>query len=304
LIERCFVRFRSAQEISLSAPLIYTTIGFQSPSRNSSRPEKKDRMAAKMNTLMKNRTQLMRVRVATLMLALMIAPAPALAQNYKPGFNIFSPQQDYEIGRQSAAAANRQLRTRADARVSRIGKRLAAHAPGTKFPYEFRVVEDNAINAFALPGGFVYINRGALQAARSEDEIAAVIAHEIAHVALRHGTNQASKAYLAQAGLGLVGGLLGGRGNSGLGQVMGAVGGFGLNTLFLKHSRTAEQQADSLGMQMLRKAGYDPRGMISFLQTIQRHSGGRSVEFLSSHPNPSNRIARLEKELASGSRRR
>ena len=198
-----------------------------------------------------------------------------------------------------AAAANRQLRTYSDARVSRIGKRLAAHAPGARYPYEFRVVGDNAINAFALPGGFVYINRGALQAARSEDEVAAVIAHEIAHVALRHGTNQASKAYLAQAGLGLVGGLLGGRGNSGLGQVMGAVGGFGLNTLFLKHSRTAEQQADSLGMQMLRKAGYDPRGMISFLQTIQRHSGARSVEFLSSHPNPSNRIARLEKQLAS-----
>ena len=255
-----------------------------------------------MNPLMKNRAQLISVRVATLMLALMATPIAALSQTYKPGFNIFSPQQDYEIGRRSAASANRQLRTYTDARVSRIGKRLAAYAPGVRYPYEFRVVDNNAINAFALPGGFVYINRGALQAARNENEIAAVIAHEIAHVALRHGTNQASKAYLARAGLGLVGGLLGGRGNSGLGQVMGAVGGFGLNTVLLKHSRTAEQQADSLGMRMLRQAGYDQRGMISFLQTIQRHSGGRSVEFLSSHPNPSNRIARLEREL--GSRRR
>jgi len=256
----------------------------------------------KMNALIKYRAQLMRSRVAPLMMALIITPIAALAQNYKPGFNIFSPQQDYEIGRQSAAAVNRQLRTYTDARVSRIGKRLAAQAPGTRYPYTFRVVDNNAINAFALPGGYVYVNRGALQAARNENEIAAVIAHEIAHVALRHGTNQASKAYLARTGLGLVGGLLGGRGNSGLGQMMGVVGGFGLNTLFLKHSRTAEQQADSLGMQMLRRAGYDPRGMISFLQSIQRHSGGRSVEFLSSHPNPSNRIARLEREL--GSRRR
>jgi len=255
-----------------------------------------------MNPLMKNRAQLIRVRAATLMLALMTTPIAALSQNYKPGFNIFSTRQDYEIGRQSAAAVNRQLRTYKDARVSRIGKRLAAHAPGTRYPYEFRVVNNNAINAFALPGGFVYINRGALQAAQTEDEVAAVIAHEIAHVALRHGTNQASKAYLAQTGLGLIGGLLGGRMNSGLGQVMGAVGGFGLNTVLLKHSRTAEQQADSLGMRMLRRAGYNPRGMISFLQTIQRHSSGRSVGFLSSHPNPSNRIARLEKEL--GSRRR
>jgi predicted Zn-dependent protease len=255
-----------------------------------------------MNTLMKNRAQWMSVRVATLMLALIVAPVAALAQNYKPGFNIFSTKQDYEIGRRSAAAANRQLRTYTDARVSRIGKRLAAHAPGARYPYQFRVVDNNAINAFALPGGFVYVNRGALQAARSENEIAAVIAHEIAHVALRHGTNQASKAYLAQTGLGLIGVALGGRANSGLGQVMGAVGGFGLNTVLLKHGRTAEKQADSLGMQMMRRAGYDPRGMISFLRTIQRHSGGRSVEFLSSHPNPSNRIARLEKEL--GSRRR
>ncbi|HKC84709.1 MAG TPA: M48 family metallopeptidase [Blastocatellia bacterium] len=241
------------------------------------------------------------MRAGTLMLALMVTPIAALSQNYKPGFNIFSTRQDYEIGRQSAAVVNRQLRTYKDARVSRIGKRLAAHAPGARYPYEFRVVDNNAINAFALPGGFVYINRGALQAARTEDEVAAVIAHEIAHVALRHGTNQASKAYLAQTGLGLIGGLLGGRMNSGLGQVMGAVGGFGLNTVLLKHSRTAEQQADSLGMRTLRRAGYNPRGMISFLQIIQRHSRGRSVGFLSSHPNPSNRIARLEKELGSRS---
>src|SRR5262249_40454773 len=98
-----------------------------------------------MNPLMKNRAQLICVRVATLALALMIAPIAALSQNYKPGFNIFSTRQDYEIGRQSAAAANRQLRTYTDARVSRIGKRLAAQAPGTRFPYEFRVVDNNAI---------------------------------------------------------------------------------------------------------------------------------------------------------------
>src|SRR5262249_41464742 len=159
-----------------------------------------------------------------------------------------------------------------------------------RFPYEFRVVNDRSLNAFALPGGFVYINRGALDAARSEDEIAAVIAHEMAHVSLRHGTNQVSKAYVAQAGLGLVGGLLGNRGGGGLGQVIGAVGGFGLNTLFLKYSRSAESQADSLGMQMLRRAGYNPRAMISVLQTIQRQSHGRSIEWLSNHPNPENRI--------------
>src|SRR5262245_43816260 len=109
-----------------------------------------------MYTMMKNRARPISVRVAALMMALMITPVAALSQNYKPGFNIFSTRQDYEIGRQSAAAANRQLRTYTDARVSRIGKRLAAHAPGARYPYEFRVVDNNTINAFALPGGFVY----------------------------------------------------------------------------------------------------------------------------------------------------
>src|SRR5262245_30478131 len=93
-----------------------------------------------MNQLTKNRTQLINVRDASLMLALMTTPIAALSQNYKPGFNIFSTRQDYEIGRQSAVVVNRQLRTYKDARVSRIGKRLAAHAPGTRYPYEFREI--------------------------------------------------------------------------------------------------------------------------------------------------------------------
>ncbi|MCI0337387.1 MAG: M48 family metallopeptidase [Acidobacteria bacterium] len=253
-----------------------------------------------MNKMMRTTTRQVRLRAALLTLAILIAPLSSLsvaAQNLKPGFNIFSPQQDYEIGRRSSLVANRQLRTSTDGRVTRIGRRLAGYAPGARFPYEFRVVNSSSINAFALPGGFIYINRGAIDAARSENEVAAVLAHEIAHVSLRHGTNQASKAYLAQAGLDLIGGLFGGRSQNGFGQAIGMIGGFGLNTLFLKHSRSAEQEADSLGMQIMRRAGYNPYGMISFLQTIQRHSGGRSVEFLSSHPNPENRIARLEREL-------
>ncbi len=255
-----------------------------------------------MKQLVKTTRQTARVRVALITAVLLLSPLSALAQ--KSGFNIFSPQQDYEIGKRSALAANQQLSTYTDARVTRIGKRLAAVAPGTRFPYEFRVVNSSQINAFALPGGFVYINRGTLNAARSEDEIAAVLAHEIAHVSLRHGTNQASKAYLAQAGLGLIGSLLGNRSQSGLSQVIGSIGGFGLNTLFLKHSRSAESQADVVGMQMLRRAGYNPRGMISFMQTLQRQSGGRSIEWLSSHPNPQTRIDRLERELNGSSRRR
>ena len=255
-----------------------------------------------MNILRKTTIRQLQSRVAVLILAILIAPVPAAAQNLRPGFNIFSPQQDYEIGRRSALVANRRLPTYTDERVIRIGRRLAPAAPGTRFPYEFRVVNDPSINAFALPGGFIYVNRGALTAARTEDEVAAVLAHEIAHVALRHGTNQASKAYIAQAGLNFITGLLGGESQSRIAQVMGLIGGFGLNTLFLRYNRSAESEADLLGIRMMRSAGYNPYGMIHFLQTIQRHSGGRSVEFLSSHPNPENRIAQLEREL--GWRRR
>jgi predicted Zn-dependent protease len=244
------------------------------------------------------------MRAAFLALAMLVASFSAAAQSLTPGFNIFSPQQDYEIGRQSASVANRRLPTYTDSRITQIGRRLASAAPGARFPYQFRIVNDSSINAFALPGGFVYVNRGALNAARSEDEVAAVLSHEIAHVALRHGTNQASKAYIAQAGLGLITGLFGGRTPNAIGQVIGSIGGFGLNTLFLKHSRSAEEEADSLGTQIMRRAGYNPYGMVQFLHTIQRHSRGGAVEFLSSHPNPESRIARLERELGFAPRRR
>src|SRR5262245_41292221 len=109
-----------------------------------------------------------RRRVAVLVLAMLVVPFTSIAQNLRPGFNIFSPQQDYEIGQQSALVANRRLPTYTDARVTRIGRRLASTAPGTRFPYEFRVINNSSINAFALPGGFIYVNRGALIAARSE----------------------------------------------------------------------------------------------------------------------------------------
>src|SRR5262249_21561824 len=143
---------------------------------------------------------------------------------------------------------------------------------------------------------FMYINRGLIEAAQSEGELAGVMAHEMAHVALRHGTNQASKAYLAQAGLGVLGGILGG-GTSG--QIIGAVGGFGLNTLFLKFSRTAEQQADIVGAQMLAKAGYDPLDMARMFETLRKQAGsdpGKFEQFFSDHPSPANRAERIREE--------
>jgi Zn-dependent protease with chaperone function len=245
----------------------------------------------------------MRGKVTAAALLLSCAGALALAQeDPKPGFNLFSVQQDVEIGRQSAAEAERQLPILRDAAVDRylnaVLRRVAAAAPGAKYPYRIRAVDAPEVNAMTLPGGFMYVNRGLVEAARSEGELAGVIAHEVAHVALRHGTHQASKAYAAQAGLGILGGLLGrGRGNSR--QVIEAIGGFGLNAVFLKFSREAEHDADLVGIRTLHRAGYDPGDMASFFEVLQRERSrnpGRLEQFFSSHPAPADRMARLQAE--------
>jgi Zn-dependent protease with chaperone function len=215
------------------------------------------------------------------------------------GFNLFSADQDVEIGRESTVEAERQLPVLKDPSIAgyvdRIGRRLAAVAPGPKFPYTFKVINVSDINAFALPGGPVYVTRGIIDAVRNEGELAGVMAHEISHVALRHGTNQASKAYLAKAGIGLLGGILGGGGTA----IMQAVGGLGLNALFLRFSRTAESQADIMGTQIMARAGYNPLAMASMLSMLREKQGrdpGRVAQFFSDHPSPANREARVRQE--------
>lgn len=236
-------------------------------------------------------------------LLLSVWPIPIAGQTQvKPGFNLFSPQQDIEIGQQSAVEAEKQLPLLSERRASdylnRLGQRLAAQAPGERYPYTFKIVNASDINAFALPGGPVYVNRGTIEAAQSEAELAGVVAHEISHVALRHGTHQASKAYLAQAGLGILGGVLG---QGSAGKIIGAVGGLGLNTLFLKYSRDAETQADVIGAQIMARSGYDPLDMARFFEALQREAKGdpsKLEKFLSDHPPPADRTQRIEKETA------
>ncbi|MDP9263743.1 MAG: M48 family metallopeptidase [Acidobacteriota bacterium] len=245
---------------------------------------------------------------ATVVLALALAPmAQAQRTQLKPGWNMFSPQQDVEVGQQVAYEAERQLPLVYDSRVddylNTLGRRLAAHAPGQRFPYTYKMVNDPTINAFALPGGPVYINRGVIDAAENEAQLAGVMAHETAHVALRHGTNQASKAYLAQFPLAILGGVIR---SPGVGMLAQIGGGFAAQSLFLKYSRNAESQADILGAQILYDSGYDPRALVQFFERIQgRSRGGNSTAFFSNHPNPENRAGRVNQEvqkLGGGSR--
>lgn len=240
--------------------------------------------------------------LAVVVTAVLLWPAAfAEAQTrIKSGFNLFSPEDDVQIGMQSAAQAEQQLPIVRDPVVNQyvnaIGQRLAAHAGGPGFQYHFRVVNSSDINAFALPGGFVYINRGVIDNARNEGELAGVMAHEISHVALRHGTHQASKAYLAQTGLGILGAIFGGRVSPNTANVLNQVGGIGLNVLFLKYSRDLETQADVRGAQVLAASGYSPMDLANFFQTLERVDRSRKTNFLSDHPAPPDRITRIERE--------
>ena len=229
--------------------------------------------------------------------------APALAQRtqLKPGWNMFSSQQDIQVGKQAAADAQRQLPPchlpRVDAYLTQLGKKLASHLEtgGAEYPWEFHCVNDRSINAFALPGGFVFVNRGAIEAADNEAELAAVMAHELSHVALRHGTNQATKAQAAQAGVGIFGALFGG---STGGALLTQLGSFTAGGVLLRYSRSAETQADVMGTQVLYDSGYDPRAMAQFFEKLDQQTKGKNPpEFFSDHPSPDHRVERVDEEI-------
>lgn len=229
--------------------------------------------------------------------------AQSTVRRSQPGFNLFSVQQDVEIGRQAATQAEQQLpilNDRATTQyLNQIIQRLAAVAPGAQYPYSIKAVNATEINAFSLPGGPMYVNRGLVLAARNEAELAGVLSHEMAHVALRHGTNQASKAYLAQAGLGILGGLLGTRSTPS--KIINAVGGFGLNAVFLKFSRDDEYEADATGAEIMAKAGYNPVAMADFFALLRQEQGrdpGKLERFFSDHPPPANRESRIRQLAA------
>lgn len=219
--------------------------------------------------------------------------------------NKYSPAEDVQLGQQASAEVRRQLPILNDGVVDEfidsLGEHLVDNIPRQfdhpEFRYTFDVVNVREINAFALPGGPMYLNRGMIAAARTQGEVASVIAHEISHVALRHGTAQATKATKYELGTlagAVLGSIIGGR----TGAIVAGVTEFGLGAHFLKFSREYERQADILGSHIMADAGFDPREMAAMFQTIQRQGGLGGPEFLSSHPDPGNRAAAINKEAA------
>ena len=239
--------------------------------------------------------------------ATILVGASLLAQTrIEPRKNSFKPSEDVQLGRQAATEVRQQLpmlRDRpTDALVDGIGRRLVAAVPARfqqrAFRYSFDVVNLREINAFALPGGPMFLHRGMLQAARTDDEVAGVMAHELSHVVLRHGTLQAAKAQKFQLGA-IAGQVLGAMVGGQKGAIIAQGSQIGLGTYFLKYSREYEREADLLGAQMMARAGYDPRQMANMFRTIQQQGGSSGPEFLSDHPDPGNRYEAIVREARS-----
>ncbi len=232
-------------------------------------------------------------------IASLVVPAFAQVHQFKPGFNLFSKDQDVQLGKESAGEIEKQVELvdnkELNAYISLIGSRLAAQPQADKYPYTFKVVNDKSINAFALPGGPAYVHTGLIAAVDNEAQLAGVLAHEISHVALRHGTNQASKANLIQLPAILASKAAGS--GSMLGQLSQLGIGLGANSVLLKFSRTAENQADLVGAQIAAQAGYNPVEIARFFQKLEASGGSRGPQFFSDHPNPANRMKAIEDEI-------
>jgi predicted Zn-dependent protease len=202
---------------------------------------------------------------------------------------------DIRIGRAYAEQIERSMKMSQDPvvneYVNRIGQNLVRNSDAT-FPFTIKVVEADEVNALALPGGFLYVNSGLILGADDEAELAGAMAHEIAHVALRHGTRQMTRVNLARLMTIPIGVVLPG---------VGGLPGLLLQPTFLKFSRDFEAEADYYGVQYMYKAGYDPNGLVNFFEKMQaweKHKPGTLAKAFSTHPQTRDRLRKTQKEIA------
>lgn len=189
-----------------------------------------------------------------------------------------------EVVRKEGVSPDRQLQQRVEA----VGARLARVSDVADARWEFTVIDDPTPNAFALPGGKVGVNAGLFKVAQNDAQLAAVLGHEIAHVAARHAAERISQQMLQEGGLQVLGAATGNQAAVQLAAAAALVG------ITLPYSRTQEAEADEIGLMYMARAGYDPRQAIALWQNMERAAGGQSIEFLSTHPAAGSRIERLE----------
>lgn len=219
----------------------------------------------------------------------------------KRQLTLVSESDEIAMGRESDRAISTEMGLYPDAAlagyVQALGRKLAARSERPDLDWTFRVVDDPVVNAFALPGGFIYVTRGILAHLENEAELATVVGHEIGHVTARHSVSQISKLQLAQLGLGL-GSVLA----PDQAERFGGLAETGLGLLFLKYGRDDERQADELGLRYMVRAGYDPRPAVGVFDTLARVSaaggGGRTPAWASTHPAPERRKESMQAAIA------
>ena len=200
-----------------------------------------------------------------------------------------------ELAPQMAAQFGGLSSSEARERVQRVGARVVSRSSAAKTPYRYAfhlLADRRTVNAFALPGGQIFITEALLRQLQSEDELAAVLGHEIGHVLARHSAEHLAKQQLTQQ---LVGAVVVGSGSYETAQLAQVAG----SLINMKHGRDDELESDALGLRLVREAGYDPAAMIRVMQVLEKASGGSGQpEFASTHPSPANRIARIREQLA------
>jgi len=220
------------------------------------------------------------------------------ARDVGKGVNFYSIEQEIALGGQLAREVERTAKILDDPVVSeyvnRLGQNLVRNSDA-KLPFTIKVIDSDEVNAFALPGGFFFVNSGLIGLAQSDAELAGVMAHEIAHVTARHGTRQASRAQIASlASIPLI--FLGG----GIGYAVNQAANFGVPLTFLKFSRGFESEADLLGVQYLYEAGYDPAAMVSFFERLEareKKKPGALAKAFRSHPATGDRVKKVQTSI-------
>src|SRR4051812_8855102 len=219
-----------------------------------------------------------------------------------PGNTGITKEQQEQLGQQAVAEIYKQMPVLPDSStetqyVQQLGRKLVSAIPQQdSWPYQFHVVPQKEINAFALPGGPIFVNIGTITAAENEAQLAGVMSHEISHIYMQHSIKQMKKQQLHQGIAGILGAVLGQAGGA-LGT-LGQLGvGIGSGMLSLKYSRDDEAQADKVGAVLMYKAGYDPVALAQFFEALEHQGGANGPNFLSDHPNPGNRVAAIQQEI-------
>ena len=225
-----------------------------------------------------------------------------------PGKTSMSKDNQHALGMETAAQVFQQMPVLPDYSeesqyIRQLGKKLVATIPQEySWPFEFHVIPDKQINAFALPGGQMFVNVGTLTSAKNEAELAGVMGHEMAHVYMQHSAKQAGKAQTTSMIAGIASAVLGGTVGGKAGGLVGQLGQMGIQMgaegLLMKYSRSDESQADAVGAVILYKAGYNPQSMVDFFKTMGAQAGAAPPELFSSHPNPGNRQEAIKKQIA------